>query len=215
MSTAAGPRRRSVLGLVAGLGVLVALVMGLLLGRGLSDGPAPVDDAVSIGFAQDMKVHHAQAVEMSAILHRRSSDPNLAFLALDILTTQQGQIGILSGWLDLWGATQTTMSPPMSWMDGHADAMPGMATREQIAALERMPVAQMEEQFLRLMIEHHRGAVPMAAYAAEHADRPELAQLARGMERGQASEIALMQDLLVARGRKEQPEGADPHAGHG
>ena len=215
MSAAAGPRRPSVLGLLAGVGVVLALVAGLLLGRGLSDGSAPVDDAVSIGFAQDMKVHHAQAVEMSAILHRRSTDPALAFLALDILTTQQGQIGIMSGWLDLWGATQTSTSEPMGWMDGHEGGMPGMATREQIAALNRMPVAQMEEQFLRLMIEHHRGAVPMAAYAADNAERPELAQLARGMERGQASEIELMQDLLVQRGLAEQPEGADPHGGHG
>ena len=214
MSTAAGSRRRPVLGLVAAAGVLAALVVGLLLGRGLGAGPAPVDP-VSIGFAQDMKVHHAQAVEMSAVLHRRTADPDLAFLALDILTTQQGQIGIMSGWLELWGATQTTTAPSMSWMDGHEGDMPGMATRDQIAAMSTMPVAQLEEQYLRLMIEHHRGAVPMAAYAAEHADRAELAQLARGMERGQASEIALMQDLLAARGLEPQPEGADPHAGHG
>ena len=215
MSTAARSHRTSLVVLLAGVGVVLALAAGLLLGRGLSEGPAPVEDPVSIGFAQDMKVHHAQAVEMSAVLHRRSADPDLAFLALDILTTQQGQIGIMSGWLDLWGATQTSTSEPMAWMEGHEGGMPGMATREQIAALERMPVAQMEEQFLRLMIEHHRGAVPMAAYAAEHADRPELAQLAHGMERGQASEIDLMQDLLVARGHAQQPAGEDPHAGHG
>lgn len=209
-SSAAVPRPY----LFAGLGVVLALVAGLLLGRGLDPG-TPQVDAVSIGFAQDMKTHHAQAVEMSAVLHRRTADPDLAFLALDILTTQQGQIGIMSGWLDLWGATQTTTGAPMSWMDGHEGGMPGMATREQIAALSSLPVAQLEEQYLRLMIEHHRGAVPMAAYAAEHADRPELAQLARGMERGQASEIALMQDLLERRGLEPQPEGADPHAGHG
>ena len=198
--------------LLAALLVLVALIGGLVLGRGTSDVVARVDDPVDIGFARDMKVHHAQAVQMSAVLHRRTDDPDLNYLALDILTTQQGQIGIMSGWLDLWQHTQTTTAPPMRWM-GHEGEMPGMATRAQLAALERLPVAQLEEQWLRLMVRHHQGAVPMAAYAAEHASSEPVQRLARSMEQGQASEIELMQSMLAARGLSPE-SGTAGHGGH-
>lgn len=201
--------------LLAGLLVVLALGAGLLLGRGMVDGYPRIDDPVDVGFAQDMKIHHAQAVEMSAIVHRRSSDPQLNYLALDILTTQQGQIGIMSGWLDLWGQTQTSTQPVMSWMDNGPHEMVGMASEEEIAALETLPVPQMEEQFLRLMIRHHAGAVPMAGYAADHGTSPELTSLARGMEEGQASEIELMQSMLAARGLAAEPDPMDPHSAHG
>lgn len=178
---------------------VVALLGGLLLGRGAAPGPVDVDDAVSIGFLQDMKVHHAQAVQMSEVLHRRSSDPELTYLAFDIMTTQQGQIGIMTGWLDLWGERQSSTGPVMAWM-GHEGPMPGMATDEQIAALGTMPVAEMEQEFLRLMLDHHRGALGMAEAAADHADSPDVAALARGMHTGQSAEIGLMERLLAERG---------------
>jgi uncharacterized protein (DUF305 family) len=194
---------------VAAVAVL-ALVGGLLLGRGLHDGPADVDDAVSVGFLQDMKVHHAQAVEMSAIVHRRSADPELSYLAFDIMTTQQGQIGMMTGWLDLWGERQSATGPVMGWM-GHEGPMPGMATQDQVAALEALPVGEMETEFLRLMLEHHRGALDMAKAAADHAESSDVAALADGMYSGQSAEIALMEGLLADRGA--QPADGE-HDGH-
>jgi uncharacterized protein (DUF305 family) len=213
--------------LLAGLLVVLALGGGLLLGRSTVDSVPRVNAAVDVGFARDMKVHHAQAVRMSEVLHRRSSDVGLRTLAFDILSTQQGQIGIMTGWLDLWQQTQTSTGPVMAWM-GHSGPMPGMATGEQISALETLPVQQAEEQFLRLMIRHHEGAVPMAAYAAAHASSSDVARLARGMELGQAEEIELMQGMLGARGHAPEPmsapgghaehaptPGASGHSGHG
>lgn len=190
--------------LLAGLLVVLALAAGLVLGRGTADAVPRVTDAVDVGFARDMKVHHAQAVRMSAVVHRRSTDAELSFLALDILTTQQGQIGIMSGWLDLWGHTQTSRAPVMAWM-GHEGAMPGMASSAEVVALERLPVAQLDEQYLRMMVRHHRGAVPMAAYAADHASSRDVVRLARAMEQSQAAEIDLMQSLLAARGHAPEP----------
>jgi uncharacterized protein (DUF305 family) len=149
---------------------------------------------------------------MSEIAHRRSADPELTYLAFDILSTQQGQIGIMSGWLDLWGQSQSADAEPMAWM-GHAGPMPGMATEAELAALDELPVADMEEQWLRLMIRHHRGAVPMADAAAEQATSPQTARLAASMSAGQQSEIDLMQRLLAERGLP--PEGEDAATGHG
>lgn len=169
--------------LLAGLLVVLALGAGLVLGRGTVDAVPRGSDVVDVGFARDMKVHPAQAVRMSAVLHRRSADPELTFLALDVLTTQQGQIGIMTGWLDLGGHTQTSTGPVMVWM-GHEGPMPGLATNEERSALERLPVVQLEEQYLRTMIRHHAGAVPMAPCAAEHATSPDVVRLARAMSYG-------------------------------
>ena len=40
--------------------------------------------------------------------------------------------------------------------------MSGMATEAQVLALQTLPIAQATEQYLRLMVRHHRGALPMA-----------------------------------------------------
>jgi len=214
-----GGRRRLVPAVL--LAALLALVAGLQLGRGIGASVPAVDDPVSVGFLQDMTTHHAQAVRMSEIVHRRAADPDVRYLAFDILSTQQGQIGIMSGWLDLWDQPASATGPVMTWMGAaHDGPMPGMATSQQIESLDTLPVPQMTEHFLRLMIEHHRGALHMAAYAAEHAGSPEVARLAASMDAGQASEIDLMQDLLAARGWAPEPEdaptgGTAGHSGSG
>ena len=213
-STATSPRRWLV---PAGLALAtVGLLAGLLLGRGMS-GSAPVTDEVSVGFLRDMTTHHAQAVEMSEIVHRRSADPELNYLAWDILTTQQGQIGIMTGWLDLSEQSASATGPAMAWM-GHSGPMPGMASREQLEELDRLPLGELETRFLQLMVDHHLGAVGMARYAAEHAEHREVAVLAEKMDTGQAAEIAAMRDLLQARGAGATTDGSGSggsgHDGH-
>ena len=192
-------RRRASLVPAALAIALVAVLAGLLLGRGMTNDVSKVSDDVSVGFLRDMKTHHAQAVEMSEIVHRRSDDPTLNYLAFDILSTQQGQIGIMTGWLDLSRQTQSGGGDVMAWM-GHEGPRPGMATADDIAELKTLPVPQMEEQYLLLMIEHHRGALGMAQHAADNAASFDVANLARNMHDGQASEIELMRNLLAYRG---------------
>ena len=136
-------------------------------------------------------------------------------MAFDILSTQQGQIGIMSGWLELWGQSQTSVGQPMAWMD-HERPMPGMATPQEVGELGTLPVAAMEERWLRLMVRHHRGAIPMADAAAADADSKQIARLAAQMSAGQQSEIDAMQALLRQRGLPPEPESASRHgAGHG
>jgi uncharacterized protein (DUF305 family) len=211
---AATTSRTAWLVVVAGVAATLALAGGLILGNGMAAPSNTVDDAVSVGFLRDMKIHHAQAVEMSTIVHRRSPDPQLNYLAEDILTAQQGQIGIMMGYLDLSRQSQSGSGPIMAWMGpGHAGVMPGMASDAQVEALKTLPLPQMHEQYLRLMIHHHRGAIPMAQYAGDNADSPEIARLAQSMAIGQASEIEAMQNMLIAAGLPAEPEGS--HDGHG
>lgn len=201
--------------LPAGLALLIAgLLAGLLLGRGLNSGTADITDEVSAGFLRDMKTHHAQAVAMSKPIHERSDDADLSYLAFDIMTTQQGQIGIMTGWLDLAGQSQSASGNAMAWM-GHEGPMPGMATPEQVAELDTLPVVQMEEQYLRLMIAHHRGALDMALYAQRNAAKEDVANLAAQMYAGQESEIDLMERMLAQRGATPAVQDpADAPTGH-
>lgn len=187
---------------------MLAAAVGVVIGQHNAPSRA-LSDPVSVGFARDMQTHHSQAVAMSTPLHRRSDDRELTTLAFDIMSTQQGQIGIMSGWLGLSPESEAGNDTPMAWMgDAHSGPMPGMATVQQVASLDTLPIPQATEQYLRLMIRHHRGALPMAKYAADHAEQPDVRTLAQNMYDAQASEINVLQDMLAARGYALEPEMA-------
>lgn len=208
----ARPFRRRWVALAVGFGVAGALLAGLVIGRSTGSTLATNDSPVDLGFARDMRVHHAQGVAMASTVYRRTDDSRIRFLAYDILTTQQGQIGLMGGWLELWQQPSTDGAPAMAWMDEpHTGPMPGMAATDDVVALETLPVAAMNESFLRLMIRHHRGALPMADFAAQHAASAKLALLAQSMSLGQASEIEAMQNLLTGRGLATEPNDAALH----
>jgi uncharacterized protein (DUF305 family) len=196
---------------------LLAIVFGSLavtvLALYLTSRP-PGDDSAEAGFARDMMVHHAQAVEMAGILRGKSVRPQMETLATDIALTQQAQIGQMQGWLAVWGLPMTGAEPAMAWMGHPTDGrMPGMATPEEIEALRKAPPEEAEKRFLRLMIPHHQAAVPMAEAVLEETDRPEVRQLAEAIVASQKGEIEVMRDLLAERGAK--PEGGSrPHGGH-
>lgn len=143
-----------------------------------------------------MMAHHAQAVEMSLNLRDRSSDPEIRLLALDIILTQQNQIGQMQGWLAVWNVPINGREPPMKGME----QMMGMATQAQVNALVTLPVAEAETSFLKMMIRHHQGGVTMAQDALQRAQRPEVLQLASTIVTSQQSEIEYMQSLLAQRG---------------
>ncbi|MEV0782598.1 DUF305 domain-containing protein [Streptomyces sp. NPDC050423] len=85
----------------------------------------PAADSADAGFAQDMAVHHQQAVEMSFIVRDRTRDEDVRRLAYDIANTQANQRGMLLGWLDLWELPKVAAGQePMAWMAGGAGASP-------------------------------------------------------------------------------------------
>ena len=195
---------------------LAALLLGGLAGYWLGRAPTPATDSVDAGFARDMSLHHEQAVQMAALVYDRSDDPAVRSLAFDILTTQQGQIGIMSGWLDAWGLPWTSAGPRMAWMGMPTEGlMPGMATAEQMDALRAADGEAADSLFLQLMIPHHAGGVSMATEAAVHAEREPVRLLATSMAEAQTSEIAYMNELLVAKGAAPIDAPATGDSGHG
>ena len=162
---------------------------------------APAEDSAEVGFARDMIVHHAQAVQMSEIVRDKTESQEIRTMVTDIALTQQAQIGQMQGWLAVWGLPLTSPEPAMGWM-GHPTEgrMPGMASAEELNALQKASGEEADVLFLQLMIPHHEAAVPMAEAVLEETEREEVKHLAGAIAASQQGEIELMQSLLKQRG---------------
>jgi uncharacterized protein (DUF305 family) len=157
----------------------------------------PGEGSAEAGFARDMTVHHAQAVEMAEIVRDRTESEEMRILASDISLTQQAQIGIMQGWLGVWGLPITGTKPAMAWM-GHPmeGLMPGMAAPEEISRLSHLPTDKADVLFLRLMIAHHEAAITMAEAILKRTDEPEVRQLAHSIQESQRAEIENMKAMV-------------------
>ncbi|MFK0253176.1 DUF305 domain-containing protein [Streptomyces sp. NPDC090445] len=78
--------------------------------------------------------------------------------------------------------------------------MPGMATKEELAALGAAQGRDAEVLYLQLMTDHHKGGVAMARGCATQCRTPAERALAQGMVDAQQSELTLMADMLRQRG---------------
>ena len=178
---------------------------------GATASPYPTESSADAGFARDMQVHHAQAVEMSFLVRDRSDDQLIRSMALDVATTQQQQVGQMYAWLELWGLPQTGTDPTMAWMrsgsmagmdhSAGSGSMPGMATPAELTQLRDANGREAEVLWLELMVRHHRAGVEMARAALDLAEHPEVRQLAAAIVTSQQSEIDIMQQLLEERTR--------------
>ena len=77
--------------------------------------------------------------------------------------------------------------------------MPGLATFEQMQALQQAEGVEAERQFLELMIAHHIGGVEMAEAVVARSNEQVVLDLAAGMIALQQKEIDYMTELLAAR----------------
>ena len=175
---------------------------------------APSDSSPEAGFARDMMVHHAQAVEMAEIVRDKTGSEEIRTLAADIALTQQAQIGQMQGWLQVWDLPPTGTEPAMSWMgEPHEGRMPGMASPEEINDLQQASPEEAEALFLQLMVPHHEAAVPMAQAVLEETDRKEVERLAGSIMASQQAEIELMRGLLQRRGVTVEDGEGEPDPG--
>lgn len=158
----------------------------------------PGNDSAEASFARDMIVHHAQGVQMAEIVRDRTNSDAIRLLASDISLTQQAQIGIMQGWLGVWGLPITGSEPAMKWMGHPTDGlMPGMATPDELDSLYKLPPDRADVLFLRLMISHHQAAIPMAKAILKPTDEPEVSQLATSIIGSQRAEIVNMKDMVA------------------
>jgi uncharacterized protein (DUF305 family) len=180
------------------------LFLGVAAGYALFNGGGrPSGSAVDIGFLQDMRAHHDQAVTMAYdYLEKPAADQSalLRSIAKTIISDQQYQSGYMAGLLIEMGQSPANESgQAMAWMDQPVplDRMPGMATADDLAQLVAATGPVADQLFVDLMVAHHEGGIHMAEYAAQHARRADVRNLAAGMATAQRGEIVDLQNALA------------------
>jgi uncharacterized protein (DUF305 family) len=162
----------------------------------------PPRSQADVEFMQGMIMHHAQAVEMTALITSHTENKELHLLGARISSSQSDEINFMKRWLAARGETASMGKPGMPGMDMASEPMalmPGMLTPEQMEALRRAKGAEFDRLFLEGMIQHHRGALTMVkdlfdtAGAGQDAD---LFNFATDVDSGQRAEIRIMQTML-------------------
>lgn len=180
--------------LIAALAVLAACGGNETSGDDSSAGQG-FNDA-DVQFATDMIPHHAQALSMVDLTVGKDLSPEVEALAEEIRMAQTPEIEQMAAWLEKWGEPVPETSRDHAGHDMGAMDMPGMASMEDMAALENATGPEFEQMFLTMMIEHHQGAIEMAQTELEEGENSAAKKLAQDIITAQQREITQMQDLL-------------------
>lgn len=160
---------------------------------------------------QHMIVHHAQAVEMTALIESHTKNKNVQALGERISRSQSDEITFMKRWLTVRGEPT---SPPAhathgTGMSGHQMLMPGMLSPKQMDALKKAKDGEFDHLFLTGMIQHHNGALVMVKELFDTAGAGQDAELfsfATDVDSGQRAEIKTMQTMLRETTLREQPK---------
>jgi uncharacterized protein (DUF305 family) len=158
-----------------------------------------------VEFMQGMIMHHAQAVEMTALIDSHSTNKDLSLLGARISHSQSEEIKFMRRWLEARGEP-TELPAKMGGMDmsgmdmsKHEMLMPGMLTKAQMDALRNAQGKEFDRLFLTGMIQHHGGALTMVKDLFDTAGAGQDAVLfnfATDVDSGQRAEIRIMQGML-------------------
>ena len=161
----------------------------------------PPTSAADINFMQGMIMHHAQAVEMTALIDSHTKNKELHTLGTRINKSQSDEIAFMKRWLMARGepTTHTMHHMPGMDMSSHSMLMPGMLSPTQMAALKKATGTQFDRLFLTGMIQHHKGALTMVKDLFDTAGSGQDAELfnfVTDVDSGQRAEIRIMQTML-------------------
>ena len=156
---------------------------------------------------QGMIMHHAQAVEMTALIESHTENKKLGLLGARISHSQAEEMRFMERWLQARGE-QTSMPMPkmpgmsmpgMDMSSRNQMLMPGMLTEKQMDALRKAKGPEFDHLFLAGMIQHHAGALVMVKDLFDTAGAGQDAELfnfATDVDSGQRAEIRIMQTML-------------------
>jgi uncharacterized protein (DUF305 family) len=163
----------------------------------------PPRSAKDVEFMQGMIMHHAQAVEMTALIESHTENKEIRLLGARISQSQSDEMKFMKRWLEIRGEPVTPPMPEMPGMDmpghdmsSHHMLMPGMLTAKQMDALRKAKGAEFDRLFLAGMIQHHEGALTMVKDLFDTAGAGQDAELfnfATDVDSGQRAEIRIMQ----------------------
>jgi uncharacterized protein (DUF305 family) len=153
--------------------------------------------ASDVRFMQGMIGHHAQALEMAALLPSRTTREDMRMLARRIEASQADEITMMEDWLRRRG--QRLPDAHAHHAPG-ATLMPGMLTAEEMRSLADASGDRFDRLFLELMIKHHEGALTMVKelFAGPGAGQEsEMFAFASEVDADQRMEIDRMTAMLV------------------
>ena len=158
----------------------------------------PPHSPADVKFMQHMITHHAQAVEMTALIDSHTQNKELRSLGARISRSQSDEINFMKRWLATRGEP---IAPAMHEMHmaGHEMLMPGMLTAKQMEALRKAKGEEFDQLFLKGMIQHHNGALNMVKDLFDSAGAGQDAELfnfATDVDSGQRAEIKVMENML-------------------
>ncbi len=161
------------------LGILMMFLAGCATGSDSASDYSSND----LMFAAMMVPHHEQAIVMSDLALKNSSNPEVMALATEIKNAQAPEIERMKSWGDLEVGSHA----------GHG--MSGMLSDDELKELESATGPEFDQLFLTGMIKHHEGAIDMAEMVTDSRNQ-EVSTLAKQIVKAQKAEIELMKELL-------------------
>ena len=150
-------------------------------------------NADDVAFATNMIPHHQQAVDMSALVPDRSTNPEVIELASQISAAQGPEIEALKVFLVQWKE-----NPDANTGHGGHGNMPmsGMVDQSTMATLESLNGAEFDTLWLQSMIGHHQGAIEMAKAEIANGENVDALGMAKAIVDTQQAEINQMNQML-------------------
>ena len=191
----------------------------------------PSRSQADVEFMQGMIMHHAQAVEMTAMIASHTQNKELRTLGARISSSQLSEINFMKRWLATRGEPVSMAASEMKDMPGmkatgmkdgdmkdgdmkdgdmsrHAmPLMPGMLTPQQMDALRKAKDGEFDHLFLTGMIQHHEGALSMVKdlfNTAGAGQDAEIFDFATDADNTQRAEIRIMQGMLETKTPEEK-----------
>jgi uncharacterized protein (DUF305 family) len=158
------------------------------MGHGTSSSSNANYTGADIMFLQMMIPHHQQAIDISNLAMKASSDPELLELAKIIARDQAAEIKQMKAWLKDAGASEEM---------GHSmDGMGGMLNDDELAALSAATGKEFDTLWLKGMTEHHDGAIHMTQMI-EDAQNADIKAFGAKVIKDQSEQIAQMKKMLA------------------
>jgi uncharacterized protein (DUF305 family) len=164
--------------------------------------------AADVDFMQGMISHHAQALQMVALIPSRTNVPGMLSLGQRIAISQRDEIAMMQSWLKannqpipVLDSAGAAVMPGMAGMSMPSMQMPGMLTAAQMVALKASTGTAFERLFLEGMIQHHQGAITMVTKllgTPGAGQASEIFRFANDVVADQTAEISRMQAMLAA-----------------
>ena len=150
-----------------------------------------------VRFMQGMIHHHAQALQMAALIPDRTTDRTMRQMGQRITISQRDEIGMMQNWLRERGQDAPSGDP-----SGPLMMMHGMLSPEQMQTLRDSEGVAFERYFLQFMIQHHGGAIVMVQelFATPGSGQETTINFfANEVDSDQTIEVQRMQQMLAER----------------